>query len=473
MGSAPGSPHAHHPDSGAPALKRQIGLYAATAITVGSIIGSGIFRSPHSVAQELPSAPLMLFAWVLGGALSLCGSLVLAELAVKHPETGGLYVFIRRAFGDRLGFVFGWASLSVIKPTVIAAIASVFAIYFCEALGLSPRYQFAAGAGAILFLTTINWLGVKEGTATQTLLTTLKVAGILGLCAAAFLLPHGGPAAVAGAAAAAPSAAPHPIFLAMVLAMIPILFAYDGWTDSTYVAGEIVNPRRNMPIAILLGTVAVVAVYVLTNLAYFAVLTPAEIATVEAVGSETIRRILGEWGGRVLAVLVAVSTFGTVSASILTGPRVTLAMASDGLFWRRAAHLDPKRGTPDLALWLQAALAILWLWCAQGFEDVSGWFVTTSWLFYGLTIAAIFVERGRERRAANGSGNGSNAGIAVPGSYRTPLYPITPVLFILATLLLIGSDLTASGWRAGAGIGIAASGFLLYQGFLAGKSRSR
>ena len=443
-----------------PALKRQIGLYAATAITVGSIIGSGIFRSPHSVAQELTSAPLMLFAWILGGALSLCGSLVLAELAVKHPETGGLYVFIRRAFGDRLGFVFGWASLGVIKPTVIASIASVFAIYFCEALGLPHSLQFAAGAAAILLLTFINWLGVKEGTRTQTFLTTTKVIGILGLCAAAFLLPH------AGAPAGEPTAggaAPHPIMLGLVLAMIPILFAYDGWTDSTYVAGEIVNPRRNMPIAILLGTVIVVAVYVMTNLAYFSVLTPREISTVEAVGSETIRRILGEWGGRALAVLVSVSTFGTVSASILTGPRVTLAMASDGLFWRRAAHVDPRRGSPDLALWLQAALSIVWLGFANGFEDVSGWFVTTSWLFYGLTIAAVFIERRRERGAP------PSADPTEAGSYRTPLFPVTPILFILATVLLIGSDLTASGWRAGAGIMIAASGFVLYEIFIARK----
>ncbi|HET9952195.1 MAG TPA: amino acid permease, partial [Candidatus Eisenbacteria bacterium] len=275
-------------------------------------------------------------------------------------------------------------------------------------------------------------------------------------CAAAFLLPHAG---APPGEATAPGAAPHPVLLGLVLAMIPILFAYDGWTDSTYVAGEIVNPRRNMPIAILLGTVIVVAVYVMTNLAYFSVLTPREVATVEAVGSETIRRILGEWGGRALAVLVSVSTFGTVSASILTGPRVTLAMASDGLFWKRAAHVDERRGTPDLALWLQAALSIVWLGFANGFEDVSGWFVTTSWLFYGVTIAAIFVERRRERSAPAAPA----AGAAEAGSYRTPLFPVTPILFILATVLLIGSDLTASGWRAGAGVMIAASGFLIYE----------
>src|SRR6185503_20590791 len=168
-----------------------------------------------------------------GGLLSMCGSLVLAELAVAHPHTGGLYVFIREAFGNRLGFVFGWASLSVIKPTVIAAITSVFAIYFCTAVGLPESARLPVGLAAILVLTFINWLGVKQGAGTQTLLTTAKVIGIAGLCFAAF----------------AAGAAGHPVLLAFVLAMIPILFAYDGWTDSTYVAGEIVNPSRAMPIA--------------------------------------------------------------------------------------------------------------------------------------------------------------------------------------------------------------------------------
>ncbi len=437
-------------------LRRQIGLYAATAVTVGSIIGSGIFRSPHSVAHELHSVPLMLFAWILGGVLSMCGSFVLAELAVAHPRTGGLYVFIRESFGDRLGFVFGWASLSVIKPTVIASITTVFAIYFCEALGLPESARLPAGLAAIFVLTLVNWLGVKEGAGTQTLLTTIKVAGILLLCGAAFFLPHGGPSvAEPGAAAAAgASGAVHPLLLALALAMIPIFFAYDGWTDSTYVAGEIKNPRRSMPIAILVGTAIVIAVYVVTNLAYFAVLTPAEVASFEAVASETIRRILGEGGSRALAVLVAISTFGTISASVLTGPRVTLAMAADGLFWRRAAHVSP-RGTPDFALWLQAVLAGIWLWCAQGFEDVSGWFVTTSWLFYGITTAAVFVHRRR------GSPRDITEDVET-GGYRTPLYPLTPILFILVTVAIIVSDLASTGWRSAAGVLIAATGFPLY-----------
>src|SRR6266850_1951177 len=448
-----------------PLLRRQIGLYAATAVTVGSIIGSGIFRSPHSVAQELHSVPLMLMAWILGGFLSMCGSFVLAELAVAHPHTGGLYVFIREAFGDRLGFVFGWASLSVIKPTVIASITTVFAIYACQAVGWPASAQLPVGLAAIGVLTFVNWLGVREGANTQTVLTTLKVAGILALCGAAFGLPHSGPS---GAATSAAPLSTHPLLIAFVAAMIPILFAYDGWTDSTYVAGEIVNPRRNLPIAILGGTVIVIAVYVVTNLAYFAVLSPSEVATYEAVGSETVRRVLGEWGGRALAVLVAVSTFGTISASILTGPRVTLAMAADGLFWSRAAHVHARRGTPDFALWLQCGLACVWLAAAsRGFEDVSGWFVTTSWLFYGLTIAAIFIQR---RRGVGRGGPTLVEEVSDPGAkaaagsrpYRTPLFPATPMVFILVTIALIVSDLVTSQWRAMAGVLVAALGFPIY-----------
>ena len=440
--------------TGAPVLPlRQIGLYAAVCITVGNIIGSGIFRSPHTVGQYLDSLPLVLAAWVLGGALSLCGSLALAELAVARPKTGGLYVFIREGFGDAPGFAFGWANLWVIKPTLIASVISVFSLYFCQALGLSEAARLPAGMAAILLLTFVNWLGVREGVRTQTLFTTLKVAGIAALCFCAFALPHKGPDPATASAVA--DVAAHPsVFIALVLAMIPILFAYDGWTDVTYVAGEVKDPSRNLPVAILGGTVLVVAVYVLTNLAYYAVLTPAEVAAIAPVGSETIGRILGDWGRQALAVLVAVSTFGTANGSILTGPRVTQAMAADGLLWKPLAALDPKRATPALALWLQAGLSCVWLWTSNGFEDVSGWFVTTSWLFYALTTAALFRQRAREKQAGRSLSD-----------YRTWLYPLTPVLFILVTVVLIASDLHDQGWRAAAGVVIAALGVPVYHLF--------
>jgi APA family basic amino acid/polyamine antiporter len=432
-----------------PELQRQIGLYAATAITVGNIVGSGIFKSPNSVAHFLDGAPAAIAAWIIGGALSLCGSLALVELAVARPRTGGLYVFIRDAFGDAWAFAFGWANFWVIKPTLIAAITIVFAEYFCDAAGLPPGALLPAGMAAILLLTAVNALGVREGAGAASLLTTLKLLGIAALCAAAFLLPHA-PAAAAPVAAAADVA--RPLWLAMALAMIPVLFAYDGWTDATYVGGEIVAPRRNLPLAIVGGTVLVIAIYVITNLAYFRVLGPAEVAAYPVVGAEVMERLLGAPGRRALAVLVAVSAFGTVNGAILTGPRVTLAMAADGLLWRPLAHVDPRRGSPDRALWAQAALSCLWLWVASSFEDVSGWFVTTMWLFYGVTTAALFVRR---RRMPAGEP-------AAAAGYRTPLYPFTPALFILATVAIIASDLAASGWRAAAGVIVAALGFPVY-----------
>jgi APA family basic amino acid/polyamine antiporter len=447
-------------------LRRQIGLYAATAITVGNIIGSGIFRSPHSVAEEITSFWLVILAWVVGGILSICGSLVLTELVVTHPKTGGLYVFIREAFGNAVGFVFGWANLWVIKPTVIASITSVFALYFCQAVHLPKSSELMVGWAAILILTFVNWLGVREGARTQSLLTTLKVIGILGMCAAAFLLPGHGPTEPMPAAAAAST---KPLVVGFFVAMVSVLFAYDGWTDSTYVAGEIVEPKRVMPIAIVWGTWLVVAVYVLTNLAYFHVLGSDGVRAYEAVGSETVRRVLGEWGARALAVLVAISTFGTTNGAILTGPRVTQAMAADGLLWKPLAGLDPKRATPTLALWIQAALSCLWLGVAGGFDDVSGWFVTTSWLFYGVTTAALFVYRRHEKEGR----------IEAP-SYRTPLFPLPAIVFILVTVVIIYSDFTSSTPlaipglqgplasllglvpRAGLGVLVAALGFPVY-----------
>ncbi len=424
-------------------LKRQIGLFAATSITVGNIVGSGIFRSPHSVAQQMDSLALVLLAWIVGGVLSMCGSLVLTELAVQQPKTGGLYVYIREAFGDAWAFVYGWANLWVIKPTVIASIVSVFALYFCEALGLPAWTQLWLGIAAILLLTFVNWLGVKEGARTQELFTTAKMLGILALIVAAFALPH----AHGTEAFSAPVRNPS-LMVAFALAMIPVLFAYDGWTDSTFVAGEVVNPRRTLPIAIIGGTVIVIVTYVLVNLAYYKVLLPVEVAHFEAVGSETVGRVLGDGGRTALAVLVAVSTFGTTNGAILTGPRVTLAMAADGLLWKPLARVDVQKSSPGPALWVQAVLSCAWLAFAGGFEDASGWFVTTAWMFYGLSTAAVFVLRRRGGPAA--------------GGYRTPLYPLTPVLFILVTVALIASDLADQGVRAAAGVIISALGFPVY-----------
>jgi APA family basic amino acid/polyamine antiporter len=349
---------------------------------------------------------------------------------------------------------------------VIASITSVFTLYFSQVMGWPKSTEYGVGAAAIMVLTFVNWLGVREGARTQSFLTTLKVIGILALCVAAFTIRSTHAPSPMPAAAAAST---KPLVVGFFVAMVSILFAYDGWTDSTYVAGEVINPQRVMPIAIVWGTWLVIAVYVLTNFAYFHVLGTAGVAAYEAVGSETIRRLAGEWGARALAVLVAVSTFGTTNGAILTGPRVTQAMAADGLLWKPLAALDPGRATPALALWIQAVLACGWLYIANGFDDVSGWFVTTSWLFYGLTTAALFVQRRREARGE----------LPLP-SYRAPLFPLTAIVFIGVTVVIISSDFTSSTPlaiaglrgplasllglvpRAGLGVLIAALGFPVY-----------
>jgi amino acid transporter len=324
-------------------------------------------------------------------------------------------------------------------------------------MGLGKGAEFGVGAAAIALLTFVNWLGVREGAGTQSLFTTAKLVGILALCVAAFTLPTVHAPGVVETPGVAGGAG-HGLAQAFALAMIGILFAYDGWTDSTYVAGEVKDPQRTMPIAILGGTWLVVGVYVLTNLAYYHVLTPNEVASYPAVGSETVHRLLGDWGAKALAVLVAVSTFGTTNGAILTGPRVTQAMAADGLLWKPLAALDPRRESPALALWVQGVLACVWLYFANGFEDVSGWFVTTSWLFYGVTTAALFVQRDRERR-----------GLLPAPSYRAPWHPWPAIVFLAVTAVIIWSDFSSSAPfegtfipRAMAGVLIAATGFPVY-----------
>jgi amino acid transporter len=324
-------------------------------------------------------------------------------------------------------------------------------------MGWGHGAEFGIGCVAIFLLTFVNWLGIKEGAGTQSLFTTAKLLGILVLCVCAFTLPAVHPAGAVETPGVAGGAG-HGLVQALALAMITILFAYDGWTDSTYVAGEVLNPQRNMPIAILGGTWLVVGVYILTTLAYYHVLSPNEVASYQAVGSETIHRLLGDWGARALAVLVAVSTFGTTNGAILTGPRVTQAAAADGLLWKPLAALHPKRESPATALWIQAVLSCVWLWAANGFEDVSGWFVTTSWLFYGITTACIFVQRARESR-----------GHQAPASYRTPLHPLPAIVFLVVTAVIIWSDFSSSEHfkgtpipRAMAGVLIAATGMPVY-----------
>ena len=378
---------------------------------MGNIVGSGIFRSPHSIAQQIEGLPLVLAAWIGGGLLSLAGSLVLAELAVLHPRTGGLYVFIREAFGDLWGFLFGWASLWVIKPTVIASIVSVFALYFCEALRLSPGLEPLVGVGAIVGLTVINLLGVHEGARTQTLFTGLKVAGIALLCGAAFLLPHGAaPAgrsrAVAARAAAAVRRLRHRDDLGAVrlrrLDRRDLRRRRGAQPAAQPPAGD---PRRHRP----------------------------RHRDLRGDQPRVLRRPLPRRGGHDPGGRLrdraphpgrgrrdgAGPAGGDLDLRDRPTGRSSPARASRRRWPPTGSCSGPRRTSirggarPTPRSSCRRVLSIAWLLAARGFEDVSGWFVTTSWLFYGLTMAATFVLRRRHGAPRAG--------------YRMPLYPWLPI----------------------------------------------
>jgi len=432
-----------------PLLRRRIGLFAAATIFVGSIVGSGIFRTPSSVAGLLPSGSLQLLAWAIAGVLTLCGALTMVELAVAYPRAGGMYAFLRELFGPAVGFVYGWTHFVVFKPTSMAAIAIAFGEYAGRALDLEAGSWKALSYGAVAAVTAVNVVGVRAGTGVQNVFTVAKVAGIALLVMCAFVLPVVGQDA-------APEAPPEPSPVAALgittfaLAVLRVFWAYDGWTDAASVCGEISEPQRTIPRAFLGGAVVIVVLYLVTNAAYLAVLTPAEMAAHPAVAAEAARRVIGPAGEIAVVVLVAVSTFGALNGSTLTGARVTLAMAADGMLWKGVSRVSARTGAPVPALLLQGAVAFVWL-TAGGFDETSEWAVSTMWTLYGLGIAGVFVLRSRIRR-----------GLAPAPSYRTPGFPVVPLVFTLVTGGVVAASLAQTGLAGAAGLLVAAAGIPVY-----------
>lgn len=428
---------------GGPDLRRVIGYWDALALVVGLIIGSGIFRAPASVAEHLPSAPLMMLAWFVGGLLSLAGGLSAAELGVRFPKSGGQYVFLREAFGPSVAFAFGVTTVVISKPSVLAGIATVFALYASGLVGLPPEFQKLLAAGAIVLLTTINCLGVKSGTRTQNLLTLLKTAGLALLGVAAFASGRGdwshfaraggalagaaGGSALGGSLGAAgiaagvplsggllPAAAPHSLPIALALGLVTILYTYDGWIDVTYTAGEVVRPERVLPRAILTGTFVCTGLYLAANAAYLYLLDPAEMPHYKNVAAVALERAFGHAGGTTLAILVIVSTLGILNGSILTGVRVPFAMGRDGMLFRFLGRVHPRTLSPVNALIAQGAFACVVLLFASGFDEIASLFVSTTWFFYAVSFTGLLVIQWRERRRAAGLPAGESTAPAGP-----------------------------------------------------------
>jgi len=409
----------------ASSLPRRLGLWSAVAVLVGSTIGSGIFRSPAGIADRLPGPLPLLAIWLTGGLFALCGALTLAEVAGVFPRTGGVYVFIRESWGRLPAFLFGWSELVIIRAAALGAISTTFSEYLLRVLGHDPRvepysrYVHYIAAAAILMTATFNYVGIRWGSLVQNVTTLAKTGALLLIIilALAIGLPQTGghftPAVPSGSFS----------FARFGLALVSVLWVYDGWADISFVGGEVKDPERNLPRVLIFGTLIVIGLYLLANLAYLAVLPVDEIRHSKLVAADVADRLVGTAGVAFVSIAVMISTFGTLNGSVMTGSRILFAMAADGLLFKPIAIVDRKFQTPGVAIWLGATIGVIFV-LAGTFEQLADTFVTAIVPFYALAVGAVFVLRRR-------------AGYHPP--FRVPLYPVIPALFIVATVLLLGN----------------------------------
>lgn len=425
---------------------RRLGLFSGTMAVVGGIIGSGIFVNPEIVAARVGSADLTLLVWVIGGAIALIGAFCFGELGCRAPKAGGGYVYLRDAWGPLPAFLYGWALLLVMTTGATAAVAVTFANYALPLIGVGPDATVPVAVGAIVLLAGINYVGVKPGAITQNVFTLLKLAALAALIVVGLLvaLPPGAPAATVS----------HPpaggVFIAIGSALVPVLFTCGGWQQTNFIAEEIIEPEKNLPRALVLGVVIVIAVYLLANVAYLRVLGVAGLAVSRTPAADVMRRLVGPSGDTLIRAGIAASTFGFLNLVILVTPRVYQAMAADGVFFPWMAKLHAVHRTPAGAIGVQAAWAIV-LTLTKSYAQLNDYVVFGDWIFFGATVATLFVYRAREKRGAG----------IVP-AFRTPGYPVLPILFVLAAVYVVASSVGQNLKNAGVGTALLLAGIPVY-----------
>lgn len=425
-----------------PTLERRLGLFDATMLVMGGIIGSGIFMNPSVVARHVSTPFLILGVWVLGGLIALAAAFIWAELATLRPDVGGQYAYLREAFHPSLAFLYGWALLLVIQSGGMAAVAVTFARYFLE-LSDIPVGGSQLAAIVLAALTVVNCLGVRAGGTLQSVLMVLKIIAILALIACGLLLAAPQPQETIKP----PPTVSLDFLTAVGAAMVPVLFSYGGWQTATFVAGEIREPRRNLPRALLIGVIGVVVLYLLVNIACLYVLNPSGLALTTTPASEVMKLALGPVGGKFIAAGIAISTLGFLSQSMLTAPRVYFAMAKDRLFFKSVARVNSRTHVPMVAIALQGLLAILIaLW--GRYEEILSYVVSVDFIFFGLTALCIFRLRQR-----NGK---THSGIRVPG------HPITTVLFVAVCWIVVLNTIYRYPENTLIGVGILLAGIPTY-----------
>lgn len=404
-------------------LRRQLGLWSAVGVVVGTTIGSGIFRVPSVVAADTGSVAGIVAVWVIGGVLSLFGALTLAELATLHPRSGGIYVFLREAYGARVAFLFGWTQLVLIRPSALGAIALIFAEYLGDFVPLDAAGIRGVAIAVIVAVGLVNMRSVRWGAVFENATAGAKVLALVVLAVLALV--------VAGPRTPDVTQAAGVAWSAYGIALVAALWAYDGWADLTFMAGEVRDPVHTFPRALGVGVLAVVVVYLVVNAAYLRVLSVGEMAGSSLVAADVAQRIAGAAGSLVVSGLVVVSTLGALNGAMMTGPRVFFAMASDGLMPRAVAAVHRTHGTPWGSVALATLLGVAYV-SVRSFEQLAGGFVLGIWPFYALAVGAVLLERRRAPARAR--------------VYGVPWYPVPPLLFLLAAVgILLAALLEAPG----------------------------
>jgi APA family basic amino acid/polyamine antiporter len=389
---------------------------------IGSVIGSGIFLTPGLILQQLRgSVGFALLVWIVGGALSLLGALTYAELSATNPEAGGLYCFIRDGFGRAPAFLYGWSLFLVIASGSVAALARAFTRYLAEIIPLSAAGATVVSVVMIGVVTAVNVWGTRKSSDLQNWTTLVKV--LLIVLLSGFLLSLGHHASELPAATGTTQNG-SALFSSFGLAMIAVLWAYEGWQFGTYSAGEVLDPQKSFPRAFLLGSLILVGLYLIANVAYLVALGPAAATASDAIAATAAAAVLGPWAGKIIALTILISTFSAANSVVLTAPRVFYAMANDNLFFKKLAEVHPRFRTPA------AAVIALGVWsavlaCAGKFAELIGGVIFIGWIFYGLGAAAIFPLR--------------RASQAKPIPYRVPGYPFTPFVFVLAAAAIVAN----------------------------------
>lgn len=434
-------------------LPRTLGLGSATALVIGITIGSGIFRSPAGVAQRVEDPTLFIGLWLTGGLLALAGALSLAELAAAFPESGGYYAYLRESWGRPIAFLFGWTQLVVLRASAIGGIALACGQYSLRMTGVDPVTHSgtaqAISAAAIVFAAGVNILGARVGAAIVNASSSAKFVALMGLAATALLLGGGHGGSSAHFSTSAPVGAS-----AFGLALVSVLWAYDGFGDVSFAGGEVKHPQKTLPRAIIGGTLAVIVAYLLVNIGYVYVLSLPTVARSPLVAADAMTAIMGPVGASLVSALVAVSTFGALNADFLGSPRVFFAMADDGLFFRVIARVHPRFHTPHVAILLTAVLSIVLVF-SRSFEALTETFVIAIWPFYGLCVAGVF----RLRRTRP----------ELPRPYRVAGYPVVPAVFLVAVAGFLTNALLSEPVQTGLTFAVILAGLPIYMLAFAGR----